>query len=53
MAGFNFEKNLEHKSIAVESTIAVFDGIEIIEPKELEKQCIFVAAHASCPTLLM
>jgi len=40
MAGFNFEKNLEHQSKAVESTIAVFDGLEIIQPKELEKLCI-------------
>jgi type III restriction enzyme len=40
MAGFNFEKNLEHQSKAVESTIAVFDGLEIVQAKELEKLCI-------------
>jgi type III restriction enzyme len=40
MAGFNFEKNLEHQSKAVESTIAVFDGLEIVQAKELDKQFI-------------
>ncbi len=40
MAKFNFEKNLEHQSKAVESTIAVFDGLEIVQAKELEKLCI-------------
>lgn len=38
MAGFNFEKNLEHQQKAVESTIAVFRGLEIVEPKNFEKQ---------------
>ena len=40
MAGFNFEKNLEHQQKAVDSTIAVFRDLEIVEPKTLEKQYI-------------
>ncbi|MEI7620957.1 MAG: type III restriction-modification system endonuclease, partial [Candidatus Moraniibacteriota bacterium] len=40
MAGFNFEKNLEHQVQAVEATIAIFDGLEIIQPTGTEKQCI-------------
>ncbi|MCU0373549.1 MAG: DEAD/DEAH box helicase family protein [Ignavibacteria bacterium] len=40
MAGFNFEKNLEHQSKAVESTIAVFDGLETQEAISTEKQYI-------------
>lgn len=31
MKGFNFEKNLNHQSQAVESTVAVFDGINKAE----------------------
>ncbi len=40
MAGFNFEKNLDHQSKAVSATVAVFDGLEIIKPKETDKQFI-------------
>ena len=40
MAGFNFEKNLEHQSHAVASTIAVFDGLEVQEAISTEKQYI-------------
>lgn len=40
MKGFNFEKNLAHQSQAVENTIAVFDGLEIQEPKSIDKQYI-------------
>ncbi len=40
MTKFNFEKNLEHQSQAVKSTVKIFDGIEIITPKEIEKQYI-------------
>lgn len=37
MAWFNFEKNLEHQTQAVDSTIAVFDWLEINKPTEIEK----------------
>jgi len=40
MAGFNFEKNLEHQSQAVASTIAVFAGLDIDQSKGTERQCI-------------
>ena len=38
MAGFNFEKNLEHQSQAVKSTVGVFDGVEITKPQGTEKE---------------
>jgi len=38
MAGFNFEKNLDHQSQAVKSTVGVFDDVEIKEPQGSEKQ---------------
>ncbi len=38
MAGFNFEKNLEHQSQAVKATIGVFDGVEINVAQGTEKQ---------------
>ncbi|MBT6820908.1 type III restriction-modification system endonuclease [archaeon] len=38
MAGFNFEKNLDHQSQAVKSTVGVFDNVEIKEPQGTEKQ---------------
>ena len=38
MAGFNFEKNLDHQSQAVKSTVGVFDSVEIKEPQGTEKQ---------------
>jgi type III restriction enzyme len=40
MAGFNFEKNLDHQSKAVSATVAVFDGLEIIKPKETDSKYI-------------
>jgi len=38
MVGFNFEKNLPHQTKAVESTIAIFDGLEVTQPTGTEKQ---------------
>ena len=38
MARFNFEKNLEHQSQAVKSTVGVFDGVEIIKPVGVKKE---------------
>ncbi len=40
MAGFNFEKNLEHQSQAVKSTVGVFNGVEIIKPQVVNKEFI-------------
>ncbi len=40
MKGFNFEKNLQHQTQAVNSTVGVFDGLEIIQPKGVDKQYI-------------
>jgi type III restriction enzyme len=40
MAGFNFEKNLEHQEQAVKSTVGVFDSVEIIKPEGIQKECI-------------
>ena len=40
MAGLNFEKNLDHQSKAVSATVAVFDGLEIIKPKETDRQFV-------------
>lgn len=40
MAGFNFEKNLEHQDQAVKSTIEVFDDLEIINPQGINKKFI-------------
>lgn len=37
MNGFNFEKNLDHQSQAVESTIAVFENIGLVQPTEADK----------------
>lgn len=38
MKGFNFEKNLPHQEQAVKSTVAVFDGIEIIKPEGIKNE---------------
>ena len=38
MKGFNFEKNLQHQSQAVKSTVSVFDNLEVVEPKGVDKQ---------------
>jgi type III restriction enzyme len=40
MKGFNFEKNLNHQSHAVESSIAVFENISIVQPTEADKNFI-------------
>lgn len=40
MKGFNFEKNLNHQSHAVESSIAVFENISLVEPTETDKNYI-------------
>ncbi|MBN2237887.1 MAG: type III restriction-modification system endonuclease [Bacteroidales bacterium] len=40
MKGFNFEKNLNHQSQAVDSTIAVFDNISLVQPTEADKNYI-------------
>ena len=40
MNGFNFEKNLNHQSQAVESTIAVFENISLVQPTETDKNYI-------------
>ena len=38
MKGFNFEKNLQHQTQAVKSTVSVFDNLEIEKPKGVDKQ---------------
>jgi len=40
MKGFNFEKNLNHQSHAVESTIGVFLNIPLVQPTEADKNYI-------------
>lgn len=40
MASLNFEKNLEHQNKAVESTISIFDNLEIQHSNGLEKEYI-------------
>lgn len=40
MKGFNFEKNIEHQTQAVKSTIEVFENLEKEEAKRVEKQCL-------------
>ncbi len=40
MGGFNFEKNLSHQTEAVESTIAVFENLDIEEDKTIDKNYI-------------
>ena len=40
MKGFNFEKNLTHQSKAVQSTVAVFENLNINQPIGTEKQCV-------------
>ena len=37
MKGFNFEKNLSHQSHAVDSSIAVFENIGLVQPTEADK----------------
>jgi len=40
MKGFNFEKNLSHQTHAVESSIAVFENIGLVQPTEADKNYI-------------
>jgi len=40
MQGFNFEKNLSHQTQAVDSTIAVFEHLDIVKPVGTDKNCI-------------
>ncbi len=40
MKGFNFEKDLRHQSQAVESTIAVFENINLVQPTEAYRNYI-------------
>lgn len=40
MKGFNFEKNLNHQSHAVESSVAVFENISLVQPTEADKNYI-------------
>lgn len=40
MKGFNFEKNLNHQTQAVNSTVAVFEHLEAISPNGVDKNCI-------------
>lgn len=40
MKGFNFEKDLAHQRQAVESTVAVFENLPIIQPTEVDKNFI-------------
>ncbi len=40
MKGFNFEKNLNHQSHAVDSTVAVFENISLVQPIEADKNYI-------------
>ena len=38
MKGFNFEKNLQHQTQAVKSTVKVFDSLEVEKTKGVDKQ---------------
>lgn len=38
MKGFNFEKNLQHQTQAVKSTVTVFDNLEVEKAKGVDKQ---------------
>jgi type III restriction enzyme len=40
MKGFNFEKNLQHQTQAVTSTVKVFDNLEVEPAKGVDKQFI-------------
>lgn len=40
MKGFNFEKNLSHQENAVESTLAVFEGLQLHPVAEVDKNYI-------------
>ncbi len=38
MTKFNFEKNLSHQTQAVNSTVGVFNSVEITKPQGIEKE---------------
>ncbi len=40
MKGFNFEKNLNHQTQAVDSTVAVFEHLEVVRPAGVDQNCI-------------
>ncbi|WP_299982205.1 type III restriction-modification system endonuclease [Desulfobacula sp.] len=40
MMRFNFEKNLNHQTQAVNSTVAVFEHLDVIKPVGADKNCI-------------
>lgn len=40
MKGFNFEKNLNHQSQAVNSTVAVFEHLQILKAEGVDNNCI-------------
>lgn len=40
MKGFNFEKNLDHQTQAVEATMRVFEHVNKVLPDGTDKQCI-------------
>ncbi|MCF8459603.1 MAG: type III restriction-modification system endonuclease [Flavobacteriales bacterium] len=40
MQGFNFERNLNHQSHAVDSTIAVFEDVPLLQSTEVDKNFI-------------
>src|SRR5690554_4288693 len=40
MKGFNFEKNLNHQSQAVNSTVAVFEHLQLLKAEGADKNCI-------------
>ncbi len=40
MAKFNFEKNLEHQSQAVKSTVGVFNGVGIVKPQGVNREFV-------------
>ncbi len=37
---FNFEKNLEHQSQAVNAVVGVFNGVELVKPTSIEKEYV-------------
>lgn len=36
MKGFNFEKNLNHQTQAVDSTLSIFEGVELVAPSSVD-----------------
>lgn len=50
MSGFNFEKNLIHQSIAVNSTIAIFENLDLIQVEGVNKPYVNpkIDMYANC-----